>query len=181
MDRSGHVISSQSPDFLADLSSADSISLGGRVFAKPTASIIVTLQNQPWEVVALEIEGQETNWVSSAAAPMHRLLSGRESKIVKFFRNAWVKAVVGVAVWALFVPPLALVLRRFNFGQLIAVPIALLPVGIVNAVYQRLTPPVIITKTAPSTWAELLRVAVSAVVAGLIKYSLDGLARLVSR
>jgi hypothetical protein len=180
-DRSGHLISSQSPDFLQNLTSADSISLRGYAFAKPTASIAVTLQNRPWEVVALEIEGQDTDWVSSATAPLHRLLSSHESKIVKFFRNAWVKGVVGVSVWALFVPPLASLFRGFNLGQLIAVPVALLPTGVVNAVYQRLTPPVLIASSAPSTWRELVRVAVSAVVAGLIKYGLDGLARLVLR
>jgi hypothetical protein len=180
-DKSGHLISSQSPDFLQDVTSADSISLRGYVSAKPTAAIAVTLQNRPWEGITLEIEGQDTDWVSSAAAPLHRLLSRRESRIVKFFRNVWVKTVVAVSVWALFIPPLSLLLRGLNVSELIAVPIALVPVGMVSLVYQRLTPPVMISSSAPSAWKELVRVAISAIVTGLIKYGLDGLAQLVSR
>jgi hypothetical protein len=142
------------------------------------ASIGVTLQNRPWEWLSLEVEGEDPDWVSSTELPLDALLSGRESRPVRFFRNVWTRSVLAVMVWGLFIPPMTSVLGRLSIDPLISVVAALLPVGAVSALYQRLTKPVIITSVAPSTWRELGRVVLSAAVAGAIRFALDGLAKL---
>lgn len=50
--------------------------------------------------------------------------------------------------------------------------IAILPAGLISSVYQWLTRPLIITRVAPSLWIELGRVAISDLVADIVRLSL---------
>ena len=153
----------------------------GWVFASPTANISVTIQNQPWVAINLEVEGEDPDWVSSATAPLHATLTGRESRIVKFFRNNWVAGVFGILVWSMFIPPTAAIVEKFRMDRLFAIPLSILPLAVVNAIYGRLTKPVIITSSEPSGLREFGKVVFTAVVSYLIKLGLDVLSSLADR
>ncbi len=177
-DRRGARLSSMSPDFLQRASRAESIIVQGNVVGPPRASILMTLQNRPWEWLSLEVEGADPDWVSSAAMPLHAFLSEHVSKIVRVLRNKWTKALFALAVWALFIPPIALAFQRVGVDRLIAVVAALVPLAAVNALYEWFTRPLIITSAAPSAWLELGRAAISAAAAVVIRIILEQLARL---
>ncbi len=124
VESTGHSLTSSSPVFLANITKQDGIFMRGWVLASPTANISVTIQNQPWVAISLEAEGEDPDWVSSAAAPLHAVLSARESRTVRFFRNIWVGGTFGVLVWSMFIPPIASMLDRFGMDRLVAIPLS---------------------------------------------------------
>ncbi len=175
-DRSGRRLTSKDPTFMEKATNPNGILMQGSVYSSPTATITLTLQNKPWEWLTLEVEGEDPDWVSSAATPLHQALTARESRVTKFFRNQWVKGIFALVIWGLFIPPIAVLLERLGIDRLIAVVVAVIPVGVVSNLYQFLTRPVLITSSAPSAWLEVGKVAISAGVTYAIRFGLDRLA-----
>jgi hypothetical protein len=165
--RGGQFRSSADPEFLRNVSNADGITMRGNVFALLTASILVTMQNRPWEIVSLDVEGDDPDWVGSAAMHLNSMLSERESRGVRFLRNTTFRGLISVLAWIWFTPTIGRLLQKFSMEPLMAVPTAVLPAVLVGFLYQRLTPPFLITGVKPSLLLEIVKAAVSPVLGAI--------------
>jgi hypothetical protein len=165
--RGGQFRSSADPEFLRNVSNADGITMRGNVFGVLTASIVITMQNRPSETISLDVEGDDTDWVGSATMALSTALSERESRGVRFLRNSTLRTALVLLAWVWFIPTIESLLQKFSVDSLLAVPVAIVPATLVGLLYQRLTPPFLITGTGPSLVLEIVKAAISPVLAAI--------------
>jgi hypothetical protein len=136
------------------------------------STIAVQIQNHPMEVVSLDVEGDDPDWVSSATTPLDTLLIRRESGVVKVLRNPWIQGAMSLAVWIAFIPPIEVLLRHWSLDSLFAIPLAIVPVALVSAGYRNVTKPLSMSGTEPSFLGEIAKAAILPAVAAVVSFLL---------
>lgn len=126
----------------------------------PTANISLTLRKKPYVFLELAVVGGNEGWVATTFEALDNALSVQQPPFRTWMLRAWPKGIIAVALWIIFLVPLSSIMQNLPplpwLGRLppwTAVPLAILPMGMVNWVFEVWNPPFAVTRSTPG-WFE---------------------------